>query len=414
MPMSGPGGRRLRRRALVGLGLGLGLGIGTGLGIGPGLGLGLLLGGGGEARGAAQASAAGPPVPVVAPRRVPLAPSALAASRLPLSRLAPGRSTVRRGGALILLRGRPLGGGRWRGSASLPLLRAEGGDTPVLELRPIASAAGAAPAAGAVPPAGTLIRLLLDTGASTSLVTPALVRRLGLASQALPPGSLDLAGGGMDCSGLAPRRTRLPDLAIGAGGSLRLMGVEALVLPVPALPEGVDGVLGAPSLRQLAIRIDPDAQRLQLGEAALASPPPAAARRVALRWRHGVPLLQLGAADSAVLALADTGAEGLFLAPSLAARLRPLGSPDSLRLVGFCGEQRVSRQRFQGLGGGGATPRSGAGAWLLPPGKSVEGIVTENPIFRQLGVEAIVGQELLRNHHQLWRLEGPSPALLLW
>jgi hypothetical protein len=44
----------------------------------------------------------------------------------------------------------------------------------------------------------------------------------------------------------------------------------------------------------------------------------------------------------------------------------------------------------------------------------VEGIVTENPIFVQLGVEAILGQELLHRHRQLWRLDQPRPELLLW
>lgn len=298
--------------------------------------------------------------------------------------------------ALVLTRGRPLAGGRLRGSATLPLERAAGGDTPVLSLRRPGEAASGS--------GGAAVRLLLDTGAATSLVTPALVRRLGLRSEPLPPGSLDLAGGGTDCVGLAPRRTRLPDLVLGGdgGGGLELAGLEALVLPVPALPEGVDGVLGAPTLRLLPIRIEPAAQRLVLGAVALAEPVPPGARRLALRWRHGVPLLTLNGAGGSIGALADTGAEGLFLAPSLAARLRPLDAPQALRLVGFCGEQQVWRQRFAGL------------ERLLPPQGSVEGIVTANPIFGQLGVEAIVGQELLRGHGQLWRLDATPPQLLLW
>lgn len=302
--------------------------------------------------------------------------------------------------ALVLTRGRPLAGGSLRGSATLPLERAAGGDTPVLSLRQLGQAGQLGqPAAGS---GGASLRLLLDTGAATSLVTPALVRRLGLRSEPLPPGSLDLAGGGVDCTGLAPRRTRLPDLVVGEGGGLRLVGVEALVLPVPALPEGVEGVLGAPTLRRLPIRIEPAAQRLVLGPAALQLPLPAGARRLALRWRLGVPLLTLTSAAGPIGALADTGAEGLFLAPSLAGRLRPLDSPQALRLVGFCGEQQVWRQRFDGL------------ERLLPPQGSVEGIVTDNPIFRQLGVEAIVGQELLRSHGQLWRLDASPPLLMLW
>lgn len=306
--------------------------------------------------------------------------------------------------ALVLTRGRALAGGHLRGSATLTLERAAGGDTPVLSLRQLRHLSQ--PGQPATESGGAGLRLLLDTGAATSLVTPALVRRLGLRSEPLPPGSLDLAGGGVDCAGLTPRRTRLPDLVVGESGGggegLRLMGLEALVLPVPALPEGVDGVLGAPTLRRLPIRIEPAAQRLLLGSAALQPPLPVGARRLPLRWRHGVPLLTLASTAGPIGALADTGAEGLFLAPSLAGRLRPLDSPQVLRLVGFCGEQTVWRQRFDGL------------QRLLPPQGSVEGIVTDNPIFRQLGVEAIVGQELLRGHGQLWRLDASPPQLLLW
>lgn len=344
----------------------------------------------------------------------------------------PAGALPHRGGwgvhALIQLSGPPLAGGRLRGSASLPLVRAAGGDTPVLELR-LLGRDGAGPERGAAGP----IRLLLDSGASSTLVTPDLARRLGLASEAVPAGNLDLAGGGLDCGGLLPRRTRLPDLALepAPGVAARpgteqavvldesrrlvLAGVEALVLPVPALPQGVDGVLGAPTLRLMPIRIDPIAGQILLGPAALAPPVPTTARRVALRWRHGVPLLAIGAAGGPVQALADTGAEGLFIQPALAARLQPLGPPQQLRLVGFCGEQRVWRQGFMGLGAPeGAAPPAATGVWTLPVEQVVEGIVTENPIFHQLGIGAIVGQELLRSQRQLWRLDARRPELLLW
>jgi hypothetical protein len=128
-------------------------------------------------------------------------------------------------------------------------------------------------------------------------------------------------------------------------------------------------------------------------------------------------LLQLASSTGAVHALADTGAEGLFLQPALAARLRPLGPAQPLRLVGFCGEQRVERRRFAGLGLGPWPGGPGSAAESPLPGGTpagVEGIVTENPIFGQLGVEAILGQELLHRHRQLWRLDQPRPELLLW
>jgi len=298
--------------------------------------------------------------------------------------------------ALIQLRGQPLSGGNLNGSATIRLERASGGDTPVLSLR---SSAG-------------MVRLLLDSGASSTMVTPELVQRLGLASRPLASQEVELAGGGSLCAALRPRRTRLPDLELAGDaqqGSLRLDGLEALVMPVAALPRGVDGVLGSPSLRQLPVWIDPRRQRLALGAAALAAAQAAALRPlqvIPLRWRRGVPLLALQTPAGPVAALADTGAEGLFITPALAARLQPLGPAQSLKLAGFCGEQAVELRRYGGLS-------------LAVPGRlsdqpvAVEAIHLENPIFEQLGVRAIVGQELLRSRPQLWRLDRQPPVLEL-
>jgi hypothetical protein len=296
--------------------------------------------------------------------------------------------------ALIQLRGEPLAGGRISGSASVPLERAAAGDTPVLTL---ASARGP-------------VRLLLDTGASSSMVTPATAGRLGLTSRPLPAGAFALAGAGRGCRSLEPRRTVLPPLQLRGqtGDMLRLHDAEALVMPVGALPAGVDGVLGAPSLRLMPIRIDPRGGLVSFGAAALAASDPSAgpARQwLLLRWHRGVPLLDLATPAGPVPALADTGAEGLFVSPSLAGRLQPLGPGRPLRLVGFCGEQPVRGQPFAGLALAGDSP-----PLTMRP---TEAVITENPIFAQLGVEAIVGQELLRDRVQIWRLDQQPPRLVL-
>ena len=335
---------------------------------------------------------------------------------------------IRQGLALILREGQTLAGGRVEGGAELPLERAAGGDTPVLPFEVAVTRTGLA---RPLP-----LRLLLDTGAASTMVTPELAVRLGLATTPLANGSLALAGGGSGCAGLQPQRTRLPDLVLGSGGPNRLLlrGVEALVLPVAALPPGLDGVLGAPSLRRLPILIDPIAARLVLGPAAPAAfnasrhpgasgtphPDRSGALTVPLRWRQGVPLVGLTRDGARVEALADSGAEGLFLSPALATRLEPVGPAEPLRLVGICGEQRVERRRFRGLDLPSAAadrPATGSGTGtgtVTATGTgTVEGIVTDNPVFTALGVEAIAGQEWLRQHRQLWRLDLEPPQLLL-
>ncbi len=314
--------------------------------------------------------------------------------------------------ALIQLKGAPLSGGTLRGSASIHLERANGGDTPVLTM--------ASP--------GGVVRLLLDSGASSTMVTPELAQRLGLPSQALTDHGIELAGGGSGCAALQPRRTRLPKLELrseGQQGSLRLSGVEALVMPVAALPTGIDGVLGIPSLRQVPLWIDPQRNRLALGPAALraarAAPPSASSLTIPLHWRRGVPLLELHSPGAVVPALADTGAEGLFVSPALAARLQALGPAEPLRLTGFCGEQAVELRRYGSLSLGDlpladpslSTLALGDGGRNRAQPTAVAAIRIENPIFAQLGVEAIVGQELLRSRPQLWRLESQPPRLEL-
>ena len=291
--------------------------------------------------------------------------------------------------ALLQLEGESLQGGTVQGGALLPLERAAGGDTPVL---PFLAAKGP-------------VRLLLDSGASSTMVTPALARRLGLASRPLAGGAAALAGGGGDCALGAPRRTTLPPLTL---AGLRLERLEALLLPIAALPPGVDGVLGVPTLRRLPVWVDPLGGSLALGPPALAAAAAAGApvRRLPLRFHRGVPLLELRGEGGPIPALADSGAEGLFLSPSLAERLAPLGAAQPLRLVGVCGEQLVSRRPYAGLG----LP----GEPVASVERPLEGIVTANPIFQHLGVEAIAGQELLRGRRQLWRLDAPSPELRLW
>ena len=309
-------------------------------------------------------------------------------------------------GALIQVDGPPLSGGRVSGSATVPLEKARGGDTPILTFDTDQGP----------------VRLLLDTGATSSLVRPELATRLGLRSRAMPSEAFRLAGGGADCPELRPQRLALPPLRLGA---LHLVGVEALMLPVSALPPGVDGVLGVPSLRLMPLSIDPLAQRLTLGPLALqpaeqvrlARGAAGSRQTVRLHWSKGVPLLSLDTLAGRVQALADTGAEGLFLSLALAARLHPLDNGTTLTMVGFCGEQKVRRQTLVGVAFAAPLSPSETGpdrpmqAELMQPR---EGIITENPIFNQLGVAAIVGQELLRQRPQLWRLDLQPPRLELW
>jgi hypothetical protein len=247
------------------------------------------------------------------------------------------------------------------------------------------------------------------------MVTEAVVRRLALAKEPLSPEAFSMVGGGGDCDIQPLSSTRLPILRLMAEGKdrpLRIQGVEALVIPGAALPPGVDGVMGVSLLKQQPVVVDPVGATVVLGapvqlwRQSMGRDP----HVLALAWRHGVPLVPLrgrsrsGEWIGQVLALADTGAEGLFLTEALAAKLIPLRASQPARLVGVCGEQWVRRQQVLGLGLGPADPLR----------QSVEAIILTNSVFERLGVGAIVGQELLRTRRQLWRLDVNPPRLELW
>ena len=309
--------------------------------------------------------------------------------------------------ALIQVRGTPLQGGRVVGSASVVLERASGGDTPVLTFDTDRGR----------------VRLLLDTGASSTMVNANLASRLNLDQEPLPAERFSMVGGGSDCRQGQPSKTRLPPMrlqgpAADGGERLEFGTSEAMVMEIGALPDGVDGVLGTPTLRQLPILIHPGRNRVSLGQAAVRGkdvPEGPPVLSLPLQWRHGVPILRVATVNGPVSALADTGAEGLFLSPELASRLHPLGPRSPVRLVGVCGEQKVHQQPFTGL-----RLQPDPGSWRPVAGASsgnqevVRGIITKNSIFRQLEVEAIVGQELFRHRPQRWRLDLDPPRLELW
>jgi predicted aspartyl protease len=310
--------------------------------------------------------------------------------------LMPAPSLATALGALIQVKGEPLRAGVLHGSANVTLERAAGGDTPVLSFRTAGEGSTGEP-----------VRFLVDTGASNTLVSPALVRRLALASAPIPAEEFGLVGAGTDCADLRPQRALLPTLRLTGGvGRIEIRGAEALVLETGGLPEGV---LGAPVLRQLPLWVDPRGGRLALGPpAVIAAERQAAADGVSptvlpLQWSAGVPLVPMNTRAGTVQALADTGAEGLFVTPALGRRLTAGATPGPVLIAGFCGLQRAQRFSVPGIS---LVPS--------PPAPAVEVIVTADPIFASVGAEAIVGQALLRHHRQLWRLDRQPPILQLW
>jgi hypothetical protein len=161
--------------------------------------------------------------------------------------------------------------------------------------------------------------------------------------------------------------------------------------------------LGASALRQLPMLIDPTQQQVRFDQQLSIHSAPAEALRLPLQWRDYVPLVQVSdQSGKSTLALLDTGAEAVFVGVPLAQRLSPQSPPSGVEIQGFCGSEFAVERLFAGLSVGDITlQRSPA-------------IVTRNRILKDLNVEAIIGQPMLKNRRQLWLLNRPDPVLLLW
>ena len=149
--------------------------------------------------------------------------------------------------------------------------------------------------------------------------------------------------------------------------------------------------------------IDPTQQQVRFDQQLSIQSAPAEALRLPLQWRDYVPLVQVSdQSGKSTLALLDTGAEAVFIAQPVAQRLTPQSPPSGVEIQGFCGSEFAVERLFAGLSVGDITlQRSPA-------------IVTRNRILKDLNVEAIIGQPMLKNRRQLWLLNRPDPVLLLW
>ena len=287
--------------------------------------------------------------------------------------------------ALVQLQGAPPPQPVMEGSSRTVYTTPSDGDTPVLLLK----------TSGGLP-----VRLLIDTGASRSMVSQELVQRLQLKTKALPSGNFALAGAGSDCPTDPPRQAVLPMLRL---GELKIRELAVLGMPKLGVPPGTDGVLGASALRQLPLLIDPKQKQLRFDQQLTPQSAPADAVRSPLRWRDHVPLLQVSDQNGdEASALLDTGAEAVFISVSLAQRLSPQSPPSGVEIQGFCGSEYAIERIFSGLSIGNLSLEKSPA------------IVTRNRILKDLNVEAIIGQPLLKKRRQLWFLNRPDPLLLLW
>jgi clan AA aspartic protease (TIGR02281 family) len=100
-------------------------------------------------------------------------------------------------------------------------------------------------------------RLILDTGASHTIVSPNVAREMGLFSDSLSTSVTVKTAGG-------PVQAEVLTLAAIRVGQAEAQNVPVGVFEIPDAPAGVDGLLGLTFLSRFLVTIDPDRGELSL------------------------------------------------------------------------------------------------------------------------------------------------------
>lgn len=154
---------------------------------------------------------------------------------------------------------------------------------------------------------GLATRWLVDSGATTSLVSPPLAARLGLGR--LPPVRVATAGGVQTLDRF--RLPALPVLGLDEGTSVVAMDLEPVL---GAAGAALDGLLGAPWLRDRVTQFDFAGRRLRWSSEPHAAGAAEAEVTLPLTWDAGLPVLRLAiGAREPDRFLLDTGNAGALV-----------------------------------------------------------------------------------------------------
>ncbi|WP_404786597.1 retroviral-like aspartic protease family protein [Altericista sp. CCNU0014] len=228
---------------------------------------------------------------------------------------------------------------------------------------------------------------LVDTGASTTLLSAGLVNELKLPGRAVPSDRLASAVAGNECSTMKATLHELPPLTL---QSLEIRGVTGLRFEKAAVPDGLAGAMGMDVLRQFDLKFNPKAKMLAFLPTSVL-PTASSAAAIPLQKKLGVFLAKLtldGRGPFTVLL--DTGADSTFISQEVAQQLS-LRNRQPIQVLGFCGLESAEKSQL-------------ASAKLLQyEQKNIEAIILSSPILKLLGVDGILGQNFLGQYQQHWR-----------
>jgi predicted aspartyl protease len=233
-------------------------------------------------------------------------------------------------------------------------------------------------------------RFLLDTGASTSMVSPAAVQQLQLQGTPVPQNRLGLAVAGDNCPNLKASIYKLPQLSL---QGVQIQGLSALQFNSTVIPEELTGVLGMDVLKFFDLQLQPQQPSLHL-RPATTLPTEWQARAVPLQEKLGVMLAQVEVNGQGPFTfLLDTGADSTFISPDVARQANlDKARSQPIQIRGFCGLEEAQTAQLTSV-----KLRTHQQANLDAI------ILSSSSILSVLGVDGILGQNFLDQYQQYWR-----------
>ncbi|ERT06243.1 clan AA aspartic protease, TIGR02281 family protein [Lyngbya aestuarii BL J] len=231
---------------------------------------------------------------------------------------------------------------------------------------------------------------LLDTGASTTMLSTPMVERLGLEGEKVANEQLTSAVAGDDCPEMSATVHQLPTLTM---DGVRVEELRGLEFTNTLIPGELSGVLGMDFLRHFDLNLNPKTQQLKLLTPSQLNSIQTQ-QAIPLKSRLGVMLAEIKINGLGPFTfMLDTGADTIFISPSLSLSLQlDQASRQEIQVIGFCGLEMAERSTLKQVKMGDSQQTN------------LEAVILSSPsVLDLLEVDGILGQNFLNHYEQYWR-----------
>ncbi len=239
-------------------------------------------------------------------------------------------SIVQQLNAIVQLKGLNFPPPQTQGQATIPLKRLEGSQVFTVELN-LGNQSG---------------EFLLDTGASTTMLSTPMVERLGLeGGKKVANEQLTSAVAGDDCPEMSATVHQLPTVTV---DRVRVEELRGLEFTNTLIPGELSGVLGMDFLRHFDLNLNPKTQQLKLLTPSQLNSAETQ-QAIPLQSRLGVMLAEIEINGQGPFTfMLDTGADTIFISPSLSLSLQlDQASRQDIQVIGFCGLEMAERSTLK-------------------------------------------------------------------